>query len=332
MRALLTLALLLCLPVRAFALGNDALVYVGPTAITYTYDRLAFELGEAGAPEVVQTRDWPGGELADTYRLIVVTTYEGPLEPQVATDLATFVARGGGLVIVAEHDRGHDAGNAMAESVGVASRFEFGDSGGGCNVLDAAISNSLTAGADPLSFAWGTRTSGGELLYGEAFPLVTREGTVVLVGDSDVFADPVSLGGCPVGDPTLQFYRNLYTELPDESRDRPDAGPGGDDAGPGDAGGTDAGVPDMRAGLGDPCTSNAGCASGLCATLGDDMFCTQACARDDECGALVCDEAAALCLPRSGGGGGCASSGGAPAGSAALILLLGVMVRRARRR
>ncbi len=97
-----------------------------------------------------------------------------------------------------------------------------------------------------------------------------------------------------------------------------DGGPGPGDLGPGDGGGGDSGgadgggcpVPGGR-GLGDECTSDCDCASGLCWLEGATGFCTQACEARTECPqGLTCDLVSPGrygCVPPRPAGDGCAS-------------------------
>jgi len=317
-------------PAPAAALGDGALVYIAPSELTVTYDGLAFSLGEAGASPVDMVATWPAGsDLAASYRLVIITPYDGPLDPAVGDDLAAFVAVGGGVVVTAEHYFGEEAGNALAARLGVFPRFVPMDTGGGCNSTEvSAPTHALTAEVPTLEFAWARLVEGGTILYGATAPIVTVEGTVVLAGDSDIFSDPVGFGGCGVGPSTERFYTNLWTSLADEG------GGASADAGPGDAGpsGSDGGV---IGGLGAVCSTGADCASGICASDGTRLYCTEVCTSSCPSG-FVCSSAgsANVCAPLASGGGCRASAGAIPPGAVALapfaMVALALFRRRAR--
>lgn len=310
-------------PSSASALGNDALIYVAPSALTISYGDLESQLRTAGASNVDTVGTWSTGiDLAASYRLVIVTPYDGPLDPAVGDDLAAFAAVGGGIVIMGEHDFGLDAGNAIATRLGIGARFEPRDTGGGCSSTPiSASASALTTGVTSLEFAWSSEVSGGTLLAGTSAPIVTTEGTVVLAGDSDIFSDPVAFGGCPHGPDNQRFFQNLYASLAD-----PTHGMSGGDAG---AGGPDGGV--IAPGLGNSCIASTDCASGIC--LDDQsvryctMVCTDTCPNDFSCtdvgGTRVC------LAPRTGGG--CSASLGARGTAAWLALALGLLFARARR-
>ncbi len=322
----LTLAFLLGLTAPASALGTEALIYRAPTSISYSYGGLAAAFREAGATNVLEADAWPTGvDFAARFKLIVVTTHEGTPDPSMLTDLAAFVAEGGGVVIIAEHDRGGDAGNTMAEAVGASARFEFSSALRGCNGLDAAPGDHpLTRDAPVASVAWGQTITGGTVLYSVDVPMVVVEGTVVLAGDSDLFADASGLGSCSVGDPTRQFYRNLFTDLADESGGMMMGGDAGVPVGP------DAGV--GLGGVGAQCSVGTECAGGICASDGDRSFCTQTCTSSAECPASYECAEVGVCAASAGGGGGC--SVGGPVGWSPLVLLalFGALTARRRRR
>lgn len=327
-------------PGRAAALGNGALIFHAPSAITYGYRGLADTLQGAGADPVDTVSSWPSGtDLAATYRLVVVTP-EGGADPAVAADLAPFVAAGGGVVIIAEHNMATEAGNDLATALGLAARFDGGSALMGCNGLMAAVDHPLTRDAPVISVAWGGTVTGGTVLYGTSVPMVTLEGTVVLAGDSDLFADATGLGSCSVGPDTLQFYRNLLLYLPDDS-----AGPPGDagaDAAAGDAG-IDAGATgDGGPGAtGEPCAVAGDCAGGLCAVTAEGSFCTQVCAASAECPAgFECAPAGSMnvCARTAAAGrhgGGCSTDAPVPGSvwwAGVLCAVGGLVIRRTRRR
>lgn len=242
-------------PSSAAALGDDALIYVAPSALTVGYGGLENQLRTAGAPNVDTVGSWSAGsDLASTYRLVVVTPYDAPLDPAVGDDLATFAAAGGGIVIMSEHDFGLDAGNALATQLGIGARFVPMDTGGGCSSTPiAASANVLTTGMTGLDFAWAAEVSGGTLLAGTSVPIVTTEGTVVLAADSDIFSDAVGLGGCSYGPDNERFFRNLYGSLAD-----PTHGTSGDDAA---VGMDDAGTSSPDAGMTSTPDTSGGCSA-----------------------------------------------------------------------
>ena len=330
----LALAASMASPAPARALGDAALIYVAASSLTVAYDGLAFRLREAGASTVDMTASWPGGsDLGASYRLVVITPYGGPLDPAVGDDLAEFVAVGGGVVIMAEHFFGEEAGNELAARLGISARFIPMDTGGGCGSTDTTLAtHPVTTSAPTIEFAWARFVEGGTVLYGTAAPIVTVEGTVVLAGDSDIFSDPVAFGGCPVGPSTERFHANLFTLLPDEGGGpSADGGPSGSDAGPSasDAGASSGG------GLGSTCVTGADCSTGLCASDGARFYCTQVCT--DTCpGVYVCQSAGtvSVCAPPASGGG-CRATPGAPsswAGALATALAAGLALRRHRSR
>ncbi len=324
--SLLVLAHLALASPVARALGTEALIYVAPSALTVSYGNLEAQLRAAGATQVETVGAWPlGTDLAARFRLVVLTPHGGPLEPAVATDLRAFVARGGGVVVMSEHDFGELAGNALAMELGLAARFDVRDTGGGCASTDAlAASHRLTVEAPTLEFAWAREVTGGTVLYGTLAPVATIDGTVVLVGDSDVFSDPVAFGGCGVGPSTERFYRNLFTSLPDDTVGMMDADGG--------AAGPDAGT---GGGLGDPCGGNTDCASGLCATEGARSYCTTtctgACPAGYRCTAAGAVSVCAIAPPASSG---CAAAPTARSelGLALAVLALAAAQRRRSRR
>ncbi|HVK76042.1 MAG TPA: Ig-like domain-containing protein [Kofleriaceae bacterium] len=85
---------------------------------------------------------------------------------------------------------------------------------------------------------------------------------------------------------------------------------------------------------GDACESGAQCTGGICATNGEDNFCTQTCTPgSDECGPdATCDPAGDghLCVPVDGGG--CCSAGGDARGPLLLAAAVGLLVLGRRRR
>lgn len=305
--ALLSLASLFVFtlsPARASALGNDALVYVAPSALTVSYGDLEQQLRMAGAPNVDVTGAWPTGtDLAAAYRLVIITTYEGPLDVDVGNDLAAFAAVGGGIVIMGEHDRGTDAGNALATRLGIAARFTTGSTGGGCSSTNAtAATSALTTGVPSLDYAWSGEVSGGTILFGASTPIVTTEGTVVLAGDSDIFSDPVALGGCPHGATNQRFFQNLYASLADPTHGMMMMS-GGDGGASTADGGTS--VP----GLGASCVGPADCASGICIDEGSVRYCTIACTSSCPSDFTCSDVGGShVCLAPTAPGGGCSTS------------------------
>jgi MYXO-CTERM domain-containing protein len=165
---------------------------------------------------------------------------------------------------------------------------------------------------------------GGTILTTDA-PIVSTEGTVVLVGDSDVFSDPVALGGCPHGPDNQRFFQNLYTSLPDPLHGMT---MGGGDGGMSMA---DGGVTMMGGGLGTSCVASTDCASGTCIDDQGVRYCTMTCT--GACpGPYTCDDLGGqrLCIaPR---GGGCSVSHGASSSAGPLALALALaLVLRARR-
>lgn len=92
---------------------------------------------------------------------------------------------------------------------------------------------------------------------------------------------------------------------------------------------------------GEACTVNDDCASGLCATLGADTFCTSWCDRRNPCApGFECQRTGgdgAVCVPaaaeETGGGGGCRVGVGSSGGGATVLALaaLAGLVRRRRR-
>lgn len=331
----LSLALLVLVtlaPTRAHALGDGALVYVAPSSLTVGYDGFANALRDAGASRVDITASWPAAsDLAGQYRLVVVTPYEGPLDPAVGDDLATFASAGGGVLVMAEHLGGFEAGNELAARLGIGARFGSSDTGPGCSGTEtSAPEHPLTAGAPSLEFAWGIVVEGGTLLYGTTIPVVTTEGTVVLAGDSDTFYDPTGLGSCPVGPSTMRFWQNLFTSLADDS-----VGPGADAGMSTSDGGTTADAGVSGGGLGASCSSDADCASGPCVTDRGRQYCTQLCTGSCASG-YQCEDigsGVSICIDASSGGG-CSvrtpQRGGSLAPSLAIALAL--LVWRVRRR
>lgn len=310
-------------PRHAHALGDAALVFVAPSDLSVGYEGLANDLREAGASTVdVTYTGWPGGDLSSRYRLVIVTPYQGPLDPAIADDLAAFAAAGGGVVLVAEHLGGFENGNLLAERIGIAARFLPSDTGPGCSATDAAIAHPLTEGAPTLDFAWGVTVTGGTLIYGSTIPVATVEGTTVLVGDSDAFYDATGLGSCGYGPSTRAFHRNLFTALAREPG--PGPGPGGDADVASDAG------PSVPGELGASCAAPTDCRSGLCITVGARSYCSAPC--DGTCPApYVCSSAGSSLVCTEPSGGGC--SVGRGRGRALLtwlVVALGLLrVRRA---
>jgi MYXO-CTERM domain-containing protein len=95
---------------------------------------------------------------------------------------------------------------------------------------------------------------------------------------------------------------------------------------------------------GDACGINEDCASGLCAVLGDQTFCTEICSETDPCPeSFTCtplgDGGTAICVPpasrtRDDGGCGCATPGAGGTPSAPWLLALAglaLALRRSRR-
>jgi MYXO-CTERM domain-containing protein len=311
-------------PSSASALGNDALIYVAPSALTISYGGLESQLRTAGAPNVDTIGNWSAGvDLAARYRLVIVTPYDGPLDPAVGDDLAAFAAVGGGIVIMSEHDFGLDAGNGIATRLGLAARFAPQDTGGGCSSTPLGTTTSaLTTGMSGLDFAWACEVTGGTLLAGTSAPIVTTEGTVVLAGDSDIFSDAVAFGGCPYGPDNERFFTNLYTSLADPTR--------GTSGGDGGGGGPDGGVTMPSVGM--SCTASTDCASGICLDDPPLRYCTIACT--DTCpNGFSCSDVGGsrVCLaPRTGGG--CSASPASRGTASWLVLALGLLLVRARRR
>lgn len=326
--ALAFLASLVLAPPRASALGNDALIFVGPSALTVSYGDLEQQLRDAGAPAVDVTGSWPGGDLSARYRLVVVTVYDGPIDTAVADDLAAFASAGGGVVVMSEHDFGAEAGNAIATRLGTSLRFDMMSTGGGCSGTDvAAPAHALAAGVGGLDYAWSDTVSGGTLLFGSTAPIVATEGTLVLAGDSDIFSDPVSLGGCPHGPDNQRFYRNLYTSLPDTTHGMM---MGGGDAG---AGTGDGGGSTTAPGLGDRCTAASDCASGICLDDESVRYCTVTCT--DTCAnGFSCSDVGGsrVCLAPRANGGGCSVWGARSATAAWALALIGLVLIARRRR
>lgn len=320
---------LLALPAPAFALGNDALIFIGPSPLTVSYGDLESQLRDAGAPNVDVTGSWPGGDLSTQYRLVVVTPYGGTLETAVGDDLAAFAAVGGGVVVMSEHDFGGDGGNALAMRLGTEMRFAMSSTGGGCSGTDvAAAAHALTSGTSGLDYAWSDTVTGGTLLYGNTAPIVATEGTVVLAGDSDIFSDPVALGGCPHGADNQRFFRNLYTSLADPTHGMMMMG--GDAGVPaGDAGGST-----TTPGLGDRCTASTDCASGICLDDESVRYCTVTCTSSCTNGFTCSDVGGSrVCLaPRASSGGCSVSHGATPWPAAALLAMLGLVAAMRRRR
>ena len=318
----------------AFALGRDVLIYAPPSPYTYTYNRLASTLSEAGATNIDHTPSWTEGvDLSARYRLLValMASGSGP-EQGFAEDLARFINDGGGVVLIEEHDSRTERVNQLLDGLNIAARFSSNSTRGGCSEAPASSSHPVTTNAPVVSFAWSKVTSGGTPLYGMP-PVVAVDGTVVVAGDSDLFADTVALGGCEVGADTLQFYRNLYTSLPNDSAGGP--GPSGDagtdgtlDAGTeetpdaGGNGGNDVSAGDTASSgeLGMACTLHEECDDGICASLNGEFFCTRHCNVGTCPTDFECDELASVCRPRqsSADDSGC----NAPGGSSATWLLL----------
>ena len=318
-----------CSPAPAAALGDGALLYIAPSELSVGYDGLAFRLREAGATTVDQVGSWPAGsDLSASYRLVIVTPYDGPLDPAVGEDLAAFVAVGGGVVVTAEHYFGDEAGNALAARLGVSARFIAMDTGGGCSSTDVSgPTHALTTEAPTIEFAWARFVEGGTILYGAAAPIVTVEGTVLLAGDSDIFSDPVAFGGCGVGPSTERFYANLWTSLADEG-----GGPAAD-AGMADAG--SAGDASVSGGLGATCSTNADCTSGLCANDGSRRYCTEVCTGSGSCpSGFTCSSAGSVNVCAPPASGGCRASAGSSASFRGLapfaLVALALSRRRAR--
>jgi MYXO-CTERM domain-containing protein len=82
---------------------------------------------------------------------------------------------------------------------------------------------------------------------------------------------------------------------------------------------------------GTACGSNEDCLTGMCGTIGDESYCTEACTSDDTCPSGTECNGDGYCWPGSDGGG-CSVSGSPAAPLWALALLLLVSVRRRRRR
>lgn len=309
---------LVALPLPAFALGDAALVFIAPSSLTVGYDGLRFDLQEAGASRVDLVGAWPTTDLATEYRLVVITPYEGPLDGAIADDLAAFAAAGGGVVLLAEHLGGLEAGNALAERLGVSPRFEPFDTGPGCSSAPVVTDEAVTAGAPTLELAWGLTVSGGTTLYG--FPdlvVAARDRNVVLVGDADPFYDASGFGGCPYGPSTQTFHRNLFTALPDEG------GASGSDAGVApDAGGSVLGE------LGATCATGGDCLSGLCITVGARSHCSETC--EGTCPSpFVCSAAGGTHVCTEPSSGGCSVSH-RPSAVWAVLALVALALARAR--
>jgi len=84
--------------------------------------------------------------------------------------------------------------------------------------------------------------------------------------------------------------------------------------------------------VGGACEGNGQCESDLCATLGNESLCTQACMIDDECpDGMECIEEGGACWPKSDDGGCQASGNGGASSLLALGFIAAALVRRRRR-
>ena len=88
------------------------------------------------------------------------------------------------------------------------------------------------------------------------------------------------------------------------------------------------------AAVGEVCTINQNCLSGLCVPSGTDHVCSQACDASGACpSGFACKASTNVCLPETGGGGGCSVGGGRSGLGLALAgLSLVVLVRLGLRR
>lgn len=105
-----------------------------------------------------------------------------------------------------------------------------------------------------------------------------------------------------------------------------------------EAGGARVCAPDLGI-IGEVCTSNAECASGICALSGVEGTCTRLCGPEDLCGSgydcVRVDTTNAVCLPAAveeepRKKGGCSAGGGSPAGALAFVMAIVFAARRRR--
>lgn len=91
--------------------------------------------------------------------------------------------------------------------------------------------------------------------------------------------------------------------------------------------------------IGELCTSNAECASGVCALSGAEGTCSRLCSAEDLCGSgyecVRVDTNNAVCLPAAveeepRKKGGCSAGGGSPAGALAFVAAIVFAARRRR--
>ena len=91
--------------------------------------------------------------------------------------------------------------------------------------------------------------------------------------------------------------------------------------------------------IGELCTSNAECASGVCALSGAEGTCSRLCSAEDLCGSgyecVRVDTNNAVCLPAAveeepRKKGGCSAGGGTPAGALAFVMAIVFAARRRR--